>query len=153
MSTNAWYNNGLKRRHVKTDRTMSREKMITRERMKLWPSRKISLLSALLCWPGELKSLKNGWVIQEFLRSYSTPIVLGSDQVIKRFFNWFHQLMNYMQNTIYNQYRRGGEGGADSVRLHLITKTFALQIKSTLSTCEFSTARSLHAIARLSAKK
>ena len=33
MSTNAWYNNGHKRRYV-TDRTMSREKMITWEIMK-----------------------------------------------------------------------------------------------------------------------
>ena len=62
--------------------------------------------------------------------------------------------MTYMQNTIYNQYRSGGGGGgADSARLRLTPKTFALQIKSTLSTYEFSTACSLHVIARLSAKK
>ena len=93
-------------------------------------------------------------MIQEVFKILFNPILLGTDQVIKRFFNWFHQLKTYMQNTIYNQYRRwGGGGGADSVRLHLTPKTFALQIKSTLSTSEFSTACSLHVIARLSAKK
>ena len=50
-------------------------------------------------------------MIQEVFKILFNPILLGTDQVIKRFFNWFHQLKTYMQNTIYNQYRRWGGGG------------------------------------------